>query len=376
MSLSDITDTAPENHDHQPMTPASMSESLPQNLIEAANAFGVNPGQATPLQGGMQNPIWKVHRGDELLVLRHSPPPKGIARRRTSEHVAWEHRFILHCKAEGLPVPAPMATSDGRTFLDDGAGGGWSLFPFLQSEHHHWDKQEPLSVAQCESAVDMLVRLHEAGRSFVCPGQRPAMGEILHLPDWIGHYFQGIEDLDEVLRQAALRGVGSAGRIALPRHLDHLQVILAEMRSAASDIARSDCEHIAIHGDFTPWNLGYRGDQVVAIYDFDDTAQDLRAVDVASAIRAWAHTGRDGFDRDTAMLMLRRYQRHLPLSHVELRHLPVFMAAKLMLYGLSGAAQQIAEPDQDHGWRLNLFIPGCMRHLAAREQWRQIIESV
>ncbi len=352
------------------------AEPIAAEIVQALAPHGIVPDAVEPLAGGMQNPIWRIRQGQRWLVLRRTRPPAPAGRARSPDQIDWEHAFLAHLHGAGLPVPAPLVAADGRSYHQDPGGGGWSLFPYLPGTPIHWTSPTPPSARQGDAAIDVLLDVHAAARSFPRRDQRPGMGGMMQLCEWIADAYAGIGDIGQCLRQAHRRAPGaSPARLDLCRQIDAIDICLDAMRRAADDFARERVETIAIHGDFAPSNLGYLGDRVVAIYDLDDAYRDVRAMDVAQAIVTCATTGRDRFDAATAIRLLRRYHRNMPLSAIELRHLPTCFAAKMMLYALPGVVRQLREPDRDHAWIFGVFVQPALRHLAAVDEWEGIVAA-
>jgi Ser/Thr protein kinase RdoA (MazF antagonist) len=70
-------------------------------------------GDATrvePLAGGVANQVWSVRVRGQLAV--------GRLGTRSDADLAWETDLLQHLDAEGLEVPVPIATTDGRLFAD------------------------------------------------------------------------------------------------------------------------------------------------------------------------------------------------------------------------------------------------------------------
>ncbi len=70
-------------------------------------------GEATrvePLTGGMANQVWRVRVRGQLAVARLGA--------RSDADLAWETDLLRYLHREGLCVPVPIETADGRMFTD------------------------------------------------------------------------------------------------------------------------------------------------------------------------------------------------------------------------------------------------------------------
>ncbi|MDQ3821464.1 MAG: aminoglycoside phosphotransferase, partial [Acidobacteriota bacterium] len=63
-----------------------------------------------PLSGGVANDVWSVRLYGQLAV--------GRLGSRGDADLAWETELLRHLDREGLTVPVPLPTEDGRLFAD------------------------------------------------------------------------------------------------------------------------------------------------------------------------------------------------------------------------------------------------------------------
>ena len=63
-----------------------------------------------PLAGGVANEVWSVRVNGRLAV--------GRLGSRSDADLAWETELLRHLDREGLTVPVPIPTTDGRLFAD------------------------------------------------------------------------------------------------------------------------------------------------------------------------------------------------------------------------------------------------------------------
>src|SRR3954465_5021923 len=77
---------------------------------ESLEQWGVDAARIEPLAGGVANDVWSVRVNGRLAVGRH-----GV---RSDADLAWETELLQHLDREGLTVPVPIPTTDGRLFAD------------------------------------------------------------------------------------------------------------------------------------------------------------------------------------------------------------------------------------------------------------------
>ncbi len=77
---------------------------------EALEQWGDDVARIEPLAGGVANDVWSVRVNGHLAV--------GRLGARSDADLAWETELLQHLDREGLTVPVPIPTTDGRLFAD------------------------------------------------------------------------------------------------------------------------------------------------------------------------------------------------------------------------------------------------------------------
>src|SRR6476659_888947 len=77
---------------------------------EALGQWGDGVTRIEPLSGGVANDVWSVRVDGQLAV--------GRVGTRSDADLAWETELLRHLDHEGLTVPVPIPTADGRWFAD------------------------------------------------------------------------------------------------------------------------------------------------------------------------------------------------------------------------------------------------------------------
>ena len=76
----------------------------------ALEQWGDDVARIEPLAGGVANDVWSMRLNRHLAV--------GRLGARSDADLAWETRLLQHLDREGLIVPLPIPTTDGRLFAD------------------------------------------------------------------------------------------------------------------------------------------------------------------------------------------------------------------------------------------------------------------
>ena len=77
---------------------------------EALNQWGDDVVRIERLGGGVVNEVWSLRVNGQLAV--------GRLGRRNDADLAWETKLLRHLDGEGMTVPVPIPTMDGRDFAD------------------------------------------------------------------------------------------------------------------------------------------------------------------------------------------------------------------------------------------------------------------
>lgn len=77
---------------------------------ETLDQWGDDVARIEPLANGVANDVWSVRVNGDLAV--------GRLGHRSDADLAWETDLLQHLDGEGLLVPVPIPTTDGRLFAD------------------------------------------------------------------------------------------------------------------------------------------------------------------------------------------------------------------------------------------------------------------
>jgi Ser/Thr protein kinase RdoA (MazF antagonist) len=170
---------------------------------------------------------------------------------RCDADLAWETKLLRHLEGEGLTVPMPIATRDGRLFAD-----GLVVMTFVEG-------RPPQTEADWRRVAEVLRRLHRLTRGW---SQRPgwrSSADLLHT---------------ETGTKIDLGAMSPEG--------------VARCRAAWARLAgRQTC---VVHGDPNPGNIRMTADRV-ALIDWDEAHVDVPDLDLALPHDA-ADLGVDAYD--------------------------------------------------------------------------------
>jgi Ser/Thr protein kinase RdoA (MazF antagonist) len=107
---------------------------------EALVQWGEDAARIEPLTGGVANDVWSVRVRGQLAV--------GRLGARSDADLAWETELLQHLDREGLTVPVPIPTTDGRLFT-----GGLMLMTYMEGG-------QPDTEADWRRVADTLRDLH------------------------------------------------------------------------------------------------------------------------------------------------------------------------------------------------------------------------
>src|SRR3954471_19383249 len=195
---------------------------------EALGQWGADAARIEPLAGGVANDVWSV-RVDGLLAV-------GRLGARSDADLAWETELLRYLHREGLTVPVPIPTRDGRLFAD-----GVVVMTYVEGG-------PPETEADWRRVADTLRHLHRLTQGWPQrPGWRSSI-DFLHAE--------------------------TGTRIDLgampPEGVARCRAIWARF---------SGRERCVIHGDPTPGNIRMTADRV-ALIDWDEARVDVPDLDL------------------------------------------------------------------------------------------------
>jgi Ser/Thr protein kinase RdoA (MazF antagonist) len=195
---------------------------------ESLRQWGEDVARIEPLAGGVANDMWSVRVRGRLAV--------GRLGTRSDADLAWETELLQHLDREGLTVPVPIPTTDGRLFAD-----GLVVMTYVEGG-------PPETEADWRRVADTLRRLHLITQGWP---QRPGWRSSTDLL----HAEKGTRiDLDAMPPEGVARCRAAWARL----------------------IGRQTC---VVHGDANPRNIRMTANRV-GLIDWDESHVDAPDLDL------------------------------------------------------------------------------------------------
>jgi homoserine kinase type II len=307
-----------------------------------------------PITSGTNNVNWAVHpsgnpddpHGARILRIHQNAF--------TRESLLWEHELLTHLAQErpSFAVPAPVPTPRGETLVPAPGLGPqrsdvWaSLYPLLhgrQPEPGDTGAIRPLGAALGE-LIGALERVSPSLPDRKLPpygrldGVHPLIPDPHAVPSLLKLERDESERLTRIIRDAW--DAAPALYAALPQQV--------------------------IHSDFVRSNTLMLGGRVTAVLDFEFAGQDLRAMDLATALyHVGGATGRRDGTWEQSELLVRGIAEHFRPLPAEVEALPLLLRLRMLVIVLhwTGKWRQDAAPI---GEPLD-----CIRDLFTLDSWLQ-----
>lgn len=201
---------------------------------EALEQWGKDVARIERLTGGVANDVWSVRLNGQLAVARRGS--------RSDADLAWETELLQYLDREGLTVPVPIPTMDGRLFAD-----GIVVMTYVEGE-------SPKTEADWRRVADTLRELHRLTRGW---SQRPGWRSSTDLLEF------------ETGTRINLRAMPPEG--------------VVRCRAAWARLVGRETS--VVHGDPNPRNIRITADRV-ALIDWDEAHVDVPDLDLVMPYNA------------------------------------------------------------------------------------------
>jgi Ser/Thr protein kinase RdoA (MazF antagonist) len=231
-------------------------------------------------------------------------------RSRSLSSLAFEHRLLCYLARQGFPVVVPLPSREMKTWVSFNSRF-WTLCLYADGEQ--LDRTRP---SQLTEAARALAMYHRFARGFERSDVQRA--GTLNVENWL----RTTAEASVRLGPATQPEVEEA-RIDLVASLDRLGRDLA-----SPNIVR--LLKVVIHGDFSRRNILFQQDQLLAVLDFDGCHFEIRAMDLAVALKNMCR----GLDKHSQLDMERvsafmaAYQAEESLTDDELAAIPILLQAQ------------------------------------------------
>jgi Ser/Thr protein kinase RdoA (MazF antagonist) len=196
---------------------------------EALNQWGDDVARIERCHAGVANEVWSVRVNGHLAV--------GRLGKRSDADLSWETGLLRHLDREGMTVPVPIPTMDGRHFVD-----GLVVMTYVEGE-------PPDLEADWHRVADTLRQLHRLTQGWPQrPGWRSST-DLLHA------------DTGTKIDLGAMPPDGV-------------------VRCRAAWARLTGRERCVVHGDPNPGNIRITADRV-ALIDWDESHVDVPDLDLA-----------------------------------------------------------------------------------------------
>lgn len=278
-----------------------------------------------------------LRAGDDDHEMEHRPAREidlrdghaGGPNRDTEAGMCFQRKLVDHLRAHGYPA-------------QHRAGPG--------TERKPGDEYDPANPVHLQEAGRGLARYHDVVRSF--PHRFRATGcPTVPTLEWMGPaVLAGFAGAGEAY-------LGPAGRTRLTRASSFLWSQFIRVPEALAGIL-PDLSRLVIHGAYDRSALIFRRDRLAGVTGYDHATYDLRVIDLAQSLEAFAgETGAghgDGvIDLERCAALMTTYGELGPVPAHELAALPLILRAQRLRRVLTGTAGFLrrrdvaSQPDRD-----------------------------
>lgn len=248
----------------------------------------------------------------------------------------FETRLLLHLRSAGYPAPAVVPTGEGDPYHVDGA----CLLVTERIPGAGYDAGQPGHLAE---AARGLARYHETVAAF--PDRLRSAGRpVLSALERSGpHILASVASVAGSL-------LAPFDRQRLSRASSYLWSQFIRVPEALTP-ALVSLPRLVVHGSFEPTALRYQGDRLAGVVGYGRAAFDLRALDLAAAVGAFAAgpelpgPHEDRVDLGRVAEFVAAYREVADVADWELEVLPLLVRAQRLGKVLSRAARFLRSHD-------------------------------
>jgi homoserine kinase type II len=244
--------------------------------------FGLSVTGIQPFAGGSVNSNFALECGAQRCFLR-------IYEEQARDGALAELGLVSELARAGVQTPAPLRRTNGE-LLGEHSGKPVAIFPWIEGE---WLCQSRVTASRCRKLGAALAAVHLAGVEIDSIGR--------FAPTALGARLERIE------RESTdyLADVG------------HIRERLAHY------VARRDptLPQGLIHGDLFRDNVLWKGEELVALIDFESASRGPYVYDLLVCMHAWCYG--DRFEPELVAALFDGYRDKRPLSPGELAAIPV-----------------------------------------------------
>jgi len=266
---------------------------------------------------GTSNLSWFVSTDAGEVVLRRSHNLKTMA------GAEFECALIGYLSRRGYPAPPVQRCRDGAACV--------RIEGVLHMVMHRMPGRafDPGNPSQLAAAARGLARYHAIVAELPAADRRDRSPGLATLGQpGQEQLYAAVDVVAPLLNVAAAADVREAARYLAGR---------MEQLNAGLGQRQKELATLLIHGSYGQSALLFDGSRLTAVLDFDRTAQELPALDLAYALRSFCRQDPvgvpgDDIDRNRCRTFLRHYRSQTPLADADLAVLPeAFQAQRLIV---------------------------------------------
>lgn len=224
--------------------PGDFDKLTPERFLDAAEAaLGERLGGYASAFPSYVNRVYEIEtlKSKTRLVAKFYRPGRW-----SREAIEEEHRFVLECAAEEIPVVPPMTLANNSTLAESEDGILFAIYPKRRGRQSEFESEESL-----KRVGSLLARMHTVG------ARRPAPSRIEMRPCVFG--------------EGALNRLFDSGA-AQGSFAEEFHDVSLDVIDASEEIFPDASSFIRIHGDFHQANVLDRLEEGLIAIDFDDMA--------------------------------------------------------------------------------------------------------
>ena len=228
-------------------------------------------------RGSFQSPKAAIFTDKGEYLLKRRAPGRD-----RPERLAFVHDLQKHLAKQGFPMPALVSTARSGKTLVRHKGGIYELFEFVRGKSYKGGLDETYEAGRA------MAMFHQAAASF-----RPTLSP----PTGSYHAISGISVSLHQIPAAIQRRIGDTDRSRVVNLREVTRLLREEYNEARRIVDAAgfaQWPRQAVHCDWHPGNMRFRGGKVVTVLDFDSARWEPRMIDVANGALQFSITMHSG----------------------------------------------------------------------------------
>jgi Ser/Thr protein kinase RdoA (MazF antagonist) len=213
----------------------------PESVLDAVEQSGHRTTGLCYALNSLENRVYEVEREDGIRVVAKFYRPNRWSR----ETILDEHRFLVACAEQEIPVCVPLTFSDGSTLHTTQSGIFFALFPRIGGRC-----PEELEEESLKQLGRFLGRIHRVSESLQLR-HRPVLSPQTYARDYL-----------DIILQRTNMSLGIR-----QRYIDAVNAL-----ATLGDKLFTGVESLVVHADFHRGNLLHHPTNGWLLLDFDDMA--------------------------------------------------------------------------------------------------------